>query len=137
MIGADTLERNHVNVVGSGSIPLVLAHGFGCDQNMWRLLVPHLPDRFRTVLFDYVGCGQSDPRVFKIGRYQDLKGYAQDIIDVCEDLELRDAILVGHSVSSMTVLMLDIDRFKSLNDTYGHHIGDQVLCALAKILRAT
>ncbi len=102
MIGTDTRKRNAVNVIGNGAKTLVLAHGFGCDQTMWRLLTPQLLDQFKVVLFDYVGCGRSDPKAFKMQRYETLDGYAQDIVDVCEDLELRDVTLVGHSVSSMT-----------------------------------
>lgn len=108
MIGTDTRHRNNVQVVGSGQRTLVLAHGFGCDQTMWRFLLPHLMDQFRVVLFDYVGCGKSDPRAFQRQRYSSLDGYAQDIIDICEDLELEDAVLVGHSVSSMTGLIAAI-----------------------------
>lgn len=105
MIGTDTCTRNAVNVFGNGTKTLVLAHGFGCDQTMWRLLTPHLLDQFQIVLFDYVGCGQSDPKAFRMKRYEALDGYAQDIIDVCEALELRDVTLVGHSVSAMTGLI--------------------------------
>lgn len=105
MISTDTLERNAVKVIGNGTKTLVLAHGFGCDQTMWRLLTPYLLNQFKIVLFDYVGCGQSDPKAFKMQRYETLDGYAQDIIDVCEELELRDVTLVGHSVSAMTGLI--------------------------------
>lgn len=96
-----------MKIVGSGKTTLVLAHGFGCDLNMWRFLTPHLDD-FRVVLFDYVGCGQSDPKAFSKQRYENLDGYAQDIVEICEDLELEDAVLVGHSVSSMTGLIAAI-----------------------------
>ncbi len=105
MIDTDTLRRNNVSVVGKGKKTLVLAHGFGCDQTMWRLLTPHLQDQFRIVLFDYVGCGKSDLKAFRTKKYSELNGYAEDIIDVCQALELEDAILVGHSVSSMTGLI--------------------------------
>lgn len=110
MIETDTRHRNNVQVLGSGTKTLVMAHGFGCDQTMWRLLLPHLRDQFRIVLFDYVGSGKSDPRAFKTDRYSTLDGYAQDIIDICVDLELRDAIFVGHSVSSMTGLIAAINE---------------------------
>lgn len=75
---------------------------------MWRFLLPHFLQDFRVVLFDYVGCGQSDPSAFRGQRYSSLDGYAQDIIDICEDLELEDTVLVGHSVSSMTGLIAAI-----------------------------
>ncbi len=76
---------------------------------MWRLLTPLLLDHFKIVLFDYVGCGQSDPKAFSLRRYETLDGYARDILDICEDLELRDVTLVGHSVSSMTGMMAALE----------------------------
>ncbi|MBC3990392.1 alpha/beta hydrolase [Streptomyces sp. AC563] len=98
----DILRRNNVTVAGNPQGPtVVLAHGFGCDQNMWRLTVPALADAYRLVLFDYVGCGRSDLTAFSEERYASLEGYARDVVEVCEALDLRDATFVGHSVSSM------------------------------------
>lgn len=110
MLDTDALHRNNVSVIGTGKKTLVLAHGFGCDQTMWRLLTPLLKDQFRIVLFDYVGCGKSDPKAFRRKKYSDLNGYAEDIIDVCDALEIKDATLVGHSVSSMTGLIAAIEE---------------------------
>lgn len=109
MILDDTLARNNVTVLGAGTKTLVLAHGFGCDQTMWQLLTPYLEHDFRIVLFDYVGSGKSDPRAFKGEKYSKLEGYAQDIIDVCDALNLSDVTLIGHSVSAMTGLTAAID----------------------------
>ncbi|MFE0982047.1 alpha/beta fold hydrolase [Streptomyces rochei] len=98
----DVKRRNNVTVTGNPSGPtVVLAHGFGCDQNMWRLTVPALADDYRVVLFDYVGAGRSDLSAFSEDRYASLDGYAQDVVEVCEALDLRDAVFVGHSVSAM------------------------------------
>ncbi|URN14666.1 MULTISPECIES: alpha/beta fold hydrolase [Streptomyces] len=98
----DIRSRNNVRVTGDPDGPtVVLAHGFGCDQNMWRLIVPALADSHRVVLFDYVGSGGSDPSAWSEERYSSLDGYAQDAVDVCEELDLRGAVFVGHSVSSM------------------------------------
>ncbi|MER6303012.1 alpha/beta hydrolase [Kitasatospora sp. NPDC001539] len=98
----DTRRRNNVTVSGPVDGPaVVLAHGFGCDQNMWRLVVPALAERYRVVLFDYVGCGGSDAAAWSEERYSSLDGYARDVADVCEALDLRDAVFVGHSVSAM------------------------------------
>jgi len=102
------LARNNVNVQGEGTRPLVFAHGFGCDQNMWRFVEPAFRERFRTVLFDYVGLGRSDRAAFDPNRYSTLDGYAQDLLDVAEALDLRDAIVVGHSVSSMIALLASL-----------------------------
>ncbi|WP_077800863.1 alpha/beta fold hydrolase [Streptomyces sp. JHA26] len=98
----DVLRRNNVTVTGVEDGPVVvLAHGFGCDQNMWRLIVPALTTRYRVVLFDYVGSGGSDLSAWSEERYSSLHGYAQDVTDVCEALDLRRAVFVGHSVSAM------------------------------------
>ncbi|MEU6476738.1 alpha/beta hydrolase [Streptomyces sp. NPDC047017] len=98
----DVRRRNNVVVTGPADGPvIVLAHGFGCDQNMWRLLVPALTARYRVVLFDYVGSGRSDLSAWDPRRYSTLDGYAQDVVEVCEALDLRQAVFVGHSVSAM------------------------------------
>ncbi|WP_328296877.1 alpha/beta hydrolase [Streptomyces sp. NBC_00435] len=98
----DIDRRNNVTVTGNPQGPtVVLAHGFGCDQNMWRLTVPALIDDYRVVLFDYVGAGRSDLSAFSEDRYSSLAGYARDVVEVCEALDLRDAAFVGHSVSAM------------------------------------
>ncbi|MEU6770478.1 alpha/beta hydrolase [Streptomyces sp. NPDC046759] len=98
----DIARRNNVTVTGNphGS-EVVLAHGFGCDQNMWRSTVPALAREHKVVLFDYVGSGRSDSSAFSEGRYASLDGYARDVVEVCEALDLRDAVFVGHSVSAM------------------------------------
>ncbi|MEV5321754.1 alpha/beta hydrolase [Streptomyces sp. NPDC052687] len=98
----DIVRRNNVTVTGNPQgRTVVLAHGFGCDQNMWRLTVPALAPDHRVVLFDYVGSGRSDSSAFSEDRYSSLDGYARDVVEVCEALDLRDAVFVGHSVSAM------------------------------------
>ncbi|MGI5390970.1 alpha/beta fold hydrolase [Streptomyces sp. CA-251251] len=98
----DIDRRNNVTITGNPEgRTVVLAHGFGCDQNMWRLTVPALARDYRVVLFDYVGSGRSDLAAFSEERYGTLDGYARDVVDVCEALDLRDAVFVGHSVSAM------------------------------------
>lgn len=95
------LTRNHVTVSGRGTQPIVFAHGFGCDQTMWRFVAPAFEDDYRVVLFDYVGAGRSDLGAYDVDRYSHLEGYARDVLDICEVLDLQDLIFVGHSVSSM------------------------------------
>ncbi|MET8030452.1 alpha/beta fold hydrolase [Streptomyces avermitilis] len=98
----DIRRRNNVVITGRPDGPVVLlAHGFGCDQNMWRLMVPALADDFRVVMFDYVGAGRSDLSAWSERRYSSLEGYAVDVLEVCEELDLRDVAFVGHSVSAM------------------------------------
>jgi sigma-B regulation protein RsbQ len=110
----DVLSRNNVKVFGRGTQPMLFAHGFGCDQNMWRYVTPAFEDDYRIVLFDYVGSGRSDLAAYDEARYSTLDGYAQDLLDVCHALDLRDVVLVGHSVSSMVAVLAanrEPDRF--------------------------
>jgi sigma-B regulation protein RsbQ len=104
----DVLKRNNVKVSGRGERPLMFAHGFGCDQNMWRFVAPAFEDDFRVVLFDYVGSGKSDLRAYDPRRYSTLDGYARDVLDVCHALNLSDVIFVGHSVSSMVGVLASV-----------------------------
>jgi sigma-B regulation protein RsbQ len=97
----DILSRNNVRVSGRGTQPMLFAHGFGCDQNMWRFVAPAFEDDYRVVLFDYVGSGRSDLAAYDAARYASLDGYAQDVLDVVHALDLRDVVFVGHSVSGM------------------------------------
>src|SRR5688500_5259874 len=101
----DVIARNHVTVLGRGTQPMLFAHGFGCDQHMWRYVTPAFEDDYRLVLFDYVGSGRSDLGAYDAERYASLDGYAQDLLDVVHALDLRDVVLVGHSVSGMVALL--------------------------------
>jgi sigma-B regulation protein RsbQ len=95
----------------------LFAHGFGCDQNMWRSVVPAFEDDYRVVLFDYVGSGRSDLSAYDPARYASLEGYAEDVLDVCEELDLSDVTFVGHSVSSVVGILATIsqpDRFRQM-----------------------
>ena len=95
------IERNNVTVRGHGDRAMIFAHGFGCDQNMWRLVTPAFEDKFKIVLFDHVGAGGSDLKAYSREKYSRLDGYAEDLVEICNELALSDTIFVGHSVSSM------------------------------------
>lgn len=95
------LRRNNVVVTGRGTQPILFAHGFGCDQHMWRFVAPDFENDYRVVLFDYVGSGRSDLSAYDASRYASLEGYAQDVLEIIHALDLRDVIFVGHSVSAM------------------------------------
>jgi sigma-B regulation protein RsbQ len=101
MTDNDILQRNNVRISGQGIRTLMFAHGFGCDQSMWRLMAPAFEQTHRVVLFDYVGAGQSDRQAYDRVRYNSLDGYARDVLEICEALYLRDVAFVGHSVSAM------------------------------------
>lgn len=98
---AAVLRRSNVHLLGEGSQPMVFAHGFGCDQQMWRFVAPAFEETHQVVLFDHVGCGRSDFSAWSPQRHADLQGYASDVVDLLEALDLHDVIFVGHSVSSM------------------------------------
>ncbi|MER6347637.1 alpha/beta fold hydrolase [Streptomyces sp. NPDC001595] len=98
----DVRSRNHVTVTGRPGGPVVmLAHGFGCDQNMWRLVAPVLERDFTVVLFDHVGAGNSDLSAWNAERYSTMDGYADDVLELCDELALGPVTFVGHSVSAM------------------------------------
>jgi sigma-B regulation protein RsbQ len=101
----DPLRRNNVKVCGTGSKTLVFSHGYGCDQNMWRHVAPGFEATHRVITFDHVGYGGSDMSAFDPKRLGDLRGYARDVLDVLEALDVRDACFVGHSVSAMIGLL--------------------------------
>lgn len=114
----DILRRNNVTVSGREGAPVImLAHGFGCDQNMWRLVVPALVEEYRVVRFDYVGSGRSDLTAWNEERYASLEGYARDVVEICDELDLQDVAFVGHSVSAMIGVLAAAaapSRFSSL-----------------------
>jgi sigma-B regulation protein RsbQ len=105
------LRRNNVTVHGAADArPMLFAHGFGCDQNMWRDVWPAFADSHRIVLFDHVGAGGSDASAFDERRYATLDGYAADVLAICEELALEDVVFVGHSVSSMIGALAAAER---------------------------
>ncbi|MFW3172045.1 alpha/beta fold hydrolase [Geodermatophilus sp. CPCC 206100] len=97
-----TIMRNRVRVSGiPNGRPMVFAHGFGCDQEMWRFVAPDFEVDHRVVLFDHVGSGRSDLSAYDPQKYASLRGYAADLVEICRELELTDVVLVAHSVSAM------------------------------------
>lgn len=95
------VERNNVKVRGNGQTAMVFAHGFGCDQIMWRHVAPAFEQQFKVVLFDNVGAGASDLSTFSLDKYSSLSGYADDLLEILHELELSQVVFVGHSVSAM------------------------------------
>jgi len=94
-------ERNNVQVRGAGGRAMVFAHGFGCDQAMWRHVAPAFEADFQTVLFDTVGAGRSDLSAYDPQKYADLAGYADDLVEIIREQGLAGTVFVGHSVSAM------------------------------------
>ena len=113
----DILTKNNIKRSGKGKQTIMFAHGYGCDQNMWRFITPAFEDEYDIILFDYFGSGNSDSKEFNFDKYSSLQGYADDLIEICDELKLKDVILVAHSVSSMIGVLAVNQRpelFKSL-----------------------
>ncbi|WP_457939381.1 alpha/beta fold hydrolase [Mesorhizobium sp. 10J20-29] len=111
------LWRNNVKLGGAGQQPMMFAHGFGCDQNMWRFVAPAFEADYRVVLFDHVGAGRSDLSAYDPQKYATLQGYADDVVEICRELGLSRVIFVGHSVSAMIGALASIkapEVFESL-----------------------
>ncbi len=105
-----TIQRHHITQRGQAQPPMVFAHGFGCDQQMWRFVAPAFEPSHRVVLFDHIGCGQSDRAAYNLQRHAKLEGYAQDVVDLLDGLDLHDVVYVGHSVSAMIGLLAAAER---------------------------
>ncbi|MEV0898338.1 alpha/beta hydrolase [Actinoplanes sp. NPDC049802] len=113
-----TTQRNAVTISGAGSgRPMLFAHGYGCDQNMWRFVTPAFEDTHRIVLFDHVGNGRSDLSAYRDSRHGTLSGYSLDVLEILEEHDLRDVVFVGHSVAAMIGVLAAIrepDRFAGI-----------------------
>jgi sigma-B regulation protein RsbQ len=113
-----TTRRNAVTITGNTSgQPMMFAHGFGCDQNMWRYITPAFAPTHQIVLFDHVGNGKSDLSAYDEKHYSSLDGYTDDVLEIVHEHDLRDVVFVGHSVSAMIGIMAAIrepERFAKL-----------------------
>lgn len=114
----EILRRHAVRVRGiPDGRPLLFAHGFGCDQTLWRFVAPAFKADHRVITFDYVGAGGSDRAAYDPEKYASLDGYAADVLEICQALDLRDVILVAHSVSAIIAILASIaepERFSDL-----------------------
>jgi sigma-B regulation protein RsbQ len=102
------LQRNNVHVIGEGKQSLLLCNGFGCNQHIWRYLVPSLSQHYQLILFDYVGTGETDIKAYDSQKYSSLAGYAQDVVEICQALALHDAVIMGHSIGAMIAMQAAI-----------------------------
>jgi len=113
----DLLQRHAVRQSGpTDGQPMLFAHGFGCDQTLWRFVAPAFEEAFRVITFDYVGAGRSDRQAYDRERYSKLDGYAGDILEICRALELEDVVLVGHSVSATIAMLAAIAEPRRFSD---------------------
>ena len=102
------IHRNHIVQRGAGPKAMMFAHGFGCDQNMWRFVAPAFEAEFRTILFDHIGAGRSDLSAYDPARYSTLAGYADDVVEIGRELGIQAGVFVGHSVSAMIGLLASL-----------------------------
>ena len=100
-----SIQKNNVRISGKGEQPILFAHGYGCDQNMWRYVYPAFEEDYKVVLFDHMGAGNSDVSQYSADKYDSLRPYADDLLEICRELELKNIILVAHSVSSMIAVL--------------------------------
>ncbi|MGI2328386.1 alpha/beta fold hydrolase [Planococcus sp. YIM B11945] len=106
----EAIKKYNVRLSGYGNKVLVFAHGFGCDQYVWKEVAPAFEGRYRVVLFDYIGSGKSDKSAYSSEKYSTLHGYKEDLLNLCEALELENVVFIGHSVSSMIGALAAIER---------------------------
>lgn len=110
------IKRNNINIIGKGDKTVLLAHGFGCDQNMWRFMSSELAKHFTVVLFDYVGSGSADLGSYSTERYANLEGYAKDLENIIIALDLSNVSIIAHSVSSIIASIASINIANKISD---------------------
>lgn len=103
-------EAQNVKVIGGGHQTVVLGHGFGTDQSVWKHLIPHLVDDYKVILYDNMGAGTTNPDYFDFERYRTLEGFAYDLLAILEELRVDSCVFVGHSVSAMIGAVASITR---------------------------
>lgn len=112
-----SVQRNNIKIIGNGTQPILFAHGYGCDQNMWRYVYPAFEEKYKIILFDHTGAGNSDVSQYSFEKYNSLDGYADDVLEICQELALEDVILIAHSVSAMIAVLAaskEPERFSKL-----------------------
>ena len=102
------IERNNVTIHGRGTVPLLFAHGYGCDKTIWNLVAPAFESDYQVILFDHVGAGKSDTSQYNRTKYSTLLGYASDVVEIGESLDIEGGVFIGHSVSAMIGLLAPI-----------------------------
>ncbi|WEK32943.1 MAG: alpha/beta hydrolase [Candidatus Pseudomonas phytovorans] len=103
-------KRSNVHIAGSGNATLILSHGFGCDQSMWKLLLPHFAKQIRVITYDLVGAGQSALAAYDREKYSSLWGYAADLNEIIDEFGQGPVIIAGHSVSAMIGVLAERQR---------------------------
>ena len=108
-------QQHAISIRGRGETPMIFLHGYGCDQNMWRLMTPYFEPSHKVVLYDQIGAGKSDVSAYDKAKYASLEGYADDLIAICQVLALGPVVVVAHSVGC-TIALLAARRRPELFD---------------------
>lgn len=103
-------NKNNVNIVGSGNQTIIMAHGFGTDQTAWEKISDHFKQKYTVLLYDNVGAGKSDPQAFSPNKYSNLYTYSEDLLEICKEFDIKDAIVLAHSVSGMISILAAIKK---------------------------
>ena len=104
------IARNNITIHGDGNKSMLFVHGYGCDQNMWRFITPQFKKDYKIILIDLVGSGKSDENAYDFDKYSSLEGYADDIVEICDALDLKNLTYVGHSVSAMIGVLANLKK---------------------------
>lgn len=113
----DVISKYNIKIMGDGAKTIVFGHGLACNQNTWQFLTPYFQDQYKIILFDYIGSGNSDKSFYNIEKYSTLDGYIEDLKEILKELDIVDAIFIGHSISSMIGMQAAINmpnRIKSI-----------------------
>ncbi len=110
------IRRNNIKIFGDCEQVMFFVHGYGCDQSMWRYVTPTFEPHYKIVLIDLVGSGKSEKENYDYDRYSDLRSYAEDIIEICDLLNFKDIVYVGHSVSAMIGALIDVEKPDLIKD---------------------
>ncbi|KAJ8900017.1 hypothetical protein K2173_024130 [Erythroxylum novogranatense] len=103
-------EALNAKIYGNGTQTLVLSHGYGTDQSVWHYLVPCLAFYFKVVVFDLVFAPNVNPILYDPHKYSSFSGYSTDLIDLLDELKLKNTIYIGHSMSAMIGCLAAIKR---------------------------
>ncbi|MDB5686747.1 MAG: alpha/beta hydrolase [Rhizorhabdus sp.] len=94
-------ETLHGRISGDGDRTVILSHGFGTDQDAWAAIRPSLDARFRVISYDLAGSGPDGAASYDFDRHGSMFGFADDLLEILDDLGIEDCIYIGHSMSGM------------------------------------
>lgn len=111
MNGQLQILLNNLSVIGNLDSPetMLLVHGFGTDQTVWDLITPAFEHRYKIILLDNMGAGESVRSAFKQHKYLTLSGYVEDLKHIISELSLQNITMIGHSVGAMIAALTTLE----------------------------